>query len=278
MEKPIVPASAFNKYDNRPIRWLDKGDHYELIFTDDFVTPSSGFWDGPIGGGNSQLTDIILDMRAGDKTKEVHVFVGSFGGEVAALNMILQQLLTYEYRVGINLGTACSCGWMLLFACQERYVSPFSQAMYHDISHVAFGKHNEIQRSAEHCSKWQQQLLKATDAAKVLTDREIELGKTTEVWFTGAELIERGAAKDYSEYLTRPKILSVGTLFMVNDRYFIQHIYGKWYEVKVCDNEPLTYNQLREMLEKNPEKNAVETQVEVTPNKKTRTVKKQKLK
>ena len=125
MEKTNVPAAANNKYDNRPIRWLDKKDHYELIFTDDFITPSSGFWDGPMDNGNSQLTDIVLDMRAGDKSKEVHVFVGSFGGEVAALNMILQQLLTYEYRVGINLGTACSCGWMLLFACQERYVSPF---------------------------------------------------------------------------------------------------------------------------------------------------------
>ena len=120
--------------------------------------------------------------------------------------------------------------------------------------------------------------MKVTDAAKILTEKEVELGKTSEVWFTGAELIERGAAKDYSEYLTRPKILPAGILFTVNDRYFIQHIDGKWVEVKVCDNEPLTYHQLREMLEKNPEKNAIETQVEVTPNKKTRTVKKQKSK
>ena len=30
-----------NKYARQAIRWEDKGDHYELIFTDDFVTPSS---------------------------------------------------------------------------------------------------------------------------------------------------------------------------------------------------------------------------------------------
>ena len=45
MEKtnvPFPPIHAYNKYDNRPIRWLDKDNHYELIFTDDFVTPSSG--------------------------------------------------------------------------------------------------------------------------------------------------------------------------------------------------------------------------------------------
>ena len=244
MEKTsILTAKTINKYDNRAIRWLDEGDHYELIFTDDFVTPSSGFWDGPIGVGNSQLTDILLDMRAGNKSKEVHVFVGSFGGEVAALNMILQQLLTYEYRVGINLGTACSCGWILLFACQERYVSPFSQAMYHDIAHVAYGKHSEIQRSAEHSYKWQQQLLKATDADKVLTERELELGKTTEVWFTGQELIERGAAKDYGEYLTRKTPMPGIGLMMGHDGYYIPGAQG-WTKVELVEHETISYAEL----------------------------------
>ena len=257
MEKTNVPF-AINKYENRPIRWLDKGNHYELIFTDDFVTPSSGFWDGPIGGGNSQLTDIILDMRAGDKSKEVHVFIGSFGGEVAALNMILQQLLTYDYRVGINLGTACSCGWMLLFACQERYVSPFSQAMYHDISHVAFGKHSEIQRSAEHSNKWQQELLKATDAAKVLTEKEIELGKTSEVWFTGAELIKRGAARDYNEYLQRPMPYASGMLYIVNDKHFLRSMQG-WYEVTVDESKILSYSEIRKYLDEQTESDDLTT-------------------
>ena len=268
MEKTNVPAAANNKYDNRPIRWLDKKDHYELIFTDDFITPSSGFWDGPMDNGNSQLTDIVLDMRAGDKSKEVHVFVGSFGGEVAALNMILQQLLTYEYRVGINLGTACSCGWMLLFACQERYVSPFSQAMYHDISHVAFGKHNEIQRSAEHCSKWQQQLLKATDAAKILTEKEVELGKTTEVWFTGAELIERGAAKDYSEYLNRSIPMPSGILYYVAGKHFVRNGQA-WFEVTVDESKPLSYIDIRKFLA-NPDS---ELQVQPTASVKNRKTK-----
>ena len=100
-----------DKYDGQAIRWLDKQDHYELVFTDDFVMPatSRAFRQGPIAGfgpGSALMTDILLDMRAGCKDKEVHVFVGSFGGEVAALNMILQELLNYEYRVGINLGTA----------------------------------------------------------------------------------------------------------------------------------------------------------------------------
>ena len=245
-------SAACSKYDKKAVRWLDKGDHYELIFTDDFVTPSSAGLrqsDGFIAfnTGSSLLTDIVQDMREGNKRKEVHVFVGSFGGEVAALNMILQQLLTYDYRVGINLGTACSCGWMLLFACQERYVSTFSQAMYHDMATVCGGKHSELQRNAEYMARWQQELLKITDTAKVLTEKELELGRTSEVWLTGRELIERGAAKDYSEYLTRKIPMPGIGLMMGHDGYYIPGPQG-WTKVELVEHETIPYAELLKRL------------------------------
>ena len=250
MEFPKINSILDDKYSKCTIRWIDKHDHYELVFTDDFVTPSSSGrkFDAGIGlpplFGNALLTDIIIDMRDGDKDKEVHVFIGSFGGEVAALNMILQQLLTYKYRVGINLGTACSCGWMLFFACQERYVSPFSQAMYHDISSICMGKHSEMQRSAEFISRWQKELLKCTDAGKFLTPRELELGQTSEVWFTGRELVERGAARDYSEYLTRRIPFPVHNAARVKNDLYVQDFDGTWSRFVKTDDAPLTYPEL----------------------------------
>ena len=239
-----------DKYSKCAIRWLDKNDHYELIFTDDFVTPSSsGRKPDQSSGlsslfGNSLLTDIITDMRGGDKDKEVHVFIGSFGGEVAALNMILQQLLTYRYRVGINLGTACSCGWMLLFACQERYVSTFSQAMYHDMSCFTGGKHSELQRNAEFMSRWQKELLKCTDTEKFLTEKEMELAQTSEVWFTGRELIERGAALDYNEYLKRQIPFPVHGAVRVGSDIYAKGFDGTWTRYVKSDDAPLTYPEL----------------------------------
>lgn len=262
-------VSEIGKYDGRAIRWIDKMDHYELIFTDNFVTPSSGgtlFMEQTAGNrsmqtlpplppltglGSALLTDILLDMRSGDKSKEVHVFVGSFGGEVAALNMILQQLLTYEYRVGINLGAACSCGWMLLFACQERYVSPFSQAMYHDMSSACFGKHSELQSSAEFMARWQKELLKSTDTVNVLTQKELDLGRTSEVWLTGRELIERGAAKDYTEYLNRRTPVPAHGAFLVGGTLYQQDFDGKWYAYKKAGGKGCTWPEL---LKKSNEK------------------------
>ena len=246
-----------DKYDNKAIRWLDKGSHYELIFTDDFYTPSStgagkqGPGPFPPIFGNALLTDIILDMRDGVKEKEVHVFVGSFGGEVAALNMILQQLLTYQYRVGINLGTACSCGWMLLFACHERYVSPFSQAMYHDISTVCGGKHTELQRNAEFMGRWQKELLKITDTAKVLTEKELELGRTSEVWLTGRELIDRGAARDYAEYQNRVIPMPMPCFVNVKGKIYGQSMNG-WVRMEKTGENPLSYPELVKLANSDP--------------------------
>lgn len=246
MSKTISSRYTNDRYRNRTIRWIEKPDHYELIFTDDFVAPSSGgIASGPGGlftitsGDSSLLTDIVLDMRAGDKTKEVHVFIASLGGEVTALNMIMQQLLAYEYRVGINLGTACSCGWMLLFACHERYVSPFSQTMYHDISSICGGKHAELQHNAEFMNRWQKELLQFTDTEKVLTGKELELGKTSEVWLTGQELIDRGAAKPYSEYENRTIPKSVSGVVNVGGQIFCRSDNG-WQKM-IPAGEPVAH-------------------------------------
>ena len=249
-----------DKYRREAIRWNDCGDHYELVFTDNFVTPCSSRSEMGPGmpmpfrlPGSAILTDLVMDMKAGDRSKEVHVFVGSFGGEVAALNMILQQLLTYKYRVGINLGTACSCGWMLLFACHERYVSPFSQAMYHDISCMCAGKHSEMQRSAEFMNRWQKELLKCTDTEKFLTPRELELAQTSEVWFTGSELIERGAARDYTEYLARQIPCPAYGAVRVGSDLYVRGLGGKWARFAKTDDAPLTYPELLEISRESEE-------------------------
>lgn len=254
---PLLPESGSGKYEGKNVRWIEHRDHYELIFTDNFVTPSSGGFRQTSNGpasifGSALLTDIIMDMRAGDKEREVHVFVGSFGGEVAALNMILQQLLTYQYRVGINLGTACSCGWMLLFACQERYVSPFSQNMYHDISCVCGGKHSELHHNAEFMGKLQKELLKVTDTTKVLTEKELELGRTTEVCITGRELIERGAAKDYEAYINR-QIPSLSNGFLsAGGKNYAKTPFG-WIEFKISDEKPVPYEEVLARVNMPPE-------------------------
>ena len=238
MTEPVI-----DKYKDKAIRFIDKGTYYELIFCDDFVSPTSGNFSSD-SKPYTLLTDVIMDMKNANHSKEIHIFVASFGGQVEALAMILQQILEFRYRVGINLGMADSCGWMLLFACQERYASPFSEFLYHGMSSISFGKVHELRNVTNYYEKWFAEIMDRTDTKKVLTKEEIKLGETSEVWLTGAELIKRGAVKDYAEYVKR-KVPTGTYCCKIDDKiYFSENgndfiLYQKNPKVK-----PLTYTEI----------------------------------
>ena len=224
-----------DKYKGKAIRFLNKGDHYELIFTDDFNIPSSG---GFGDKADTLVTDIITDMRDANKKKELHIFVGSFGGYVASLNMILQEVLEFEYRVGINIGTACSCGFMLLAACNELYTSPFAQWMYHSMSGIKFGKVQEIKNNNAFDEKWWTMLVETTHAYRFLTEEEFKLGETSEVWLTGQDLIDRNVAMPYETYRNRkaPVAANSDEFYIVGDEVYRRcgSSFHKYSEDKPC--------------------------------------------
>jgi len=226
LQPPAPPAAQpGSKYAGKAIRFADKGDRYELVFTDDFATP--GTPPSPVGAKDSALTDIVCDMRDADKDRELHVLVGSYGGEVCALNMILQEACLFRHRVGVNLGMADSCGWMLFFSCQERYAAPHSQFMYHEMSCFMGGKVSETSRINKYHREWWNSLLDLTYTREVLTDEEFRLGETTEVFLTGAELIRRKAINDYRLYAMRrpPALTEVGV--RIGDTMYIRE--GSFY-------------------------------------------------
>jgi ATP-dependent protease ClpP protease subunit len=223
-----------DKYKGKAIRFIDKDDHYELIFTDDFNIPSSGnFDDKP----DTLITDIITDMREANKNKELHIFVGSFGGYVVCLNMLLQQVLEFEFRVGINLGMACSCGFMLLASCHEIYTSEFSKWMYHSMSGLTFGKVQEQKNISQFNGKWWDILTDITCAHRFLTPEECKLGETSEVWLTGEDIIERGFAMPYRYYKHRKGIVPANNeFFTINDEVYRRNgrVFNKYSQDKPC--------------------------------------------
>ena len=66
---------------------------------------------------------------------------------------------------------------------------------------------------------------------------------------TGQELIDRGAARDYSEYLTRPMPLPAGRLLMVNGKLYMASPAGYRRCEVVKDAPALSWSELRRELE-----------------------------
>lgn len=175
--RKLTPIPAGGKYDDKAVRWLDKGDHYELIIMGDQI-------------GRVLLTNIIMDMIAGDKSKEIHVFVGTWLHD-DSYDKILQQLLTYEYRVGICIGNMCIDWLALLLTCQECYLPT-----------------GNIYRITDDVFRWLEGWYQEFDFLKFLVAKLREEGVKPEYGntyfdFTMQQLIEWGFAKDYNDYLKR---------------------------------------------------------------------------
>ena len=117
--------------------------------------------------------------------------------------MLLTQIMQFQHRVGINLGYACSCGFILLCSCNEIYTEPYAMFMYHVMSTISFGKVHEIKAINEFDLKWWKMLEEISHADRILTAEELKLSETTEVWLTGADLLKRGVVMPMDLYARR---------------------------------------------------------------------------
>lgn len=222
------------------VMFLDNGTHYEFIFMDDFQPPSSSET-----ADFSRFVGVFQEMKDADHSKELHIFVNSYGGSVDTLAMMLQQITQFHYRVGVCCGIACSCGCDLLFSCHERYVSPFCQILYHDIS-ISQGREEKVSNAlnfVQFSKRWSEEIERASCIRFYLTDEEIMKGKTSDVFLTGRELISRGACKDYSEYVKRGSLKKSNDVVQIGGDLWKQMGEGKWKRYSegksICSTEEL---------------------------------------
>ena len=199
-----------DKYKDKPLKFRDCGDHYELVFADLFMHPDKDY---------TVATEIMIDLKDADKNKEIHVYINSDGGCCSNLSMIVQQLLEFHHCVTIVIGNAISAGFVLFCCGKERYVSAYSELMFHGITAFAFNKASEISAIGKHVEGLERTLFDAVDIRDILIDAEIEKGKTTEIWFLGEEMIKRGVAKDFSKFKERA-MPTKEEFLSKNNRYF----------------------------------------------------------
>lgn len=224
-EKILDIDISEEKYNDQSLRFVDKKTHYELIFADDFNMPSKEY---------TVVIDLMIDLKNADKNKELHIFINSNGGECATLTMLLQQILEFRHRVCIVTGSAMSCGFFLMCVGHEIYISPYSMTIYHAVSVETEGKSREVMMVGNAMEKINKEILRAIDVDRILTKDELQLGLSTEVYVSGRDLIERGAARDYSDYNNRKPLIRK-IFFERGGRYF-QYENGSYVEYQRTNN------------------------------------------
>lgn len=228
-KKSEVPNTD-DKYKDKPIKFVENKTHYDLFYFDNFQFPDKDY---------TVLADVVMDLKNADKSKELHIWICSYGGFIINLISLIQQINEFDHIVTICNGSAMSCGFLLWCLGHERYVSPISDLLYHAISTGAYGKGFEILSVGKFVERHTDILVRMVGADKVLSREEIKIGETTEVWFLGEDFIKRGVAKDFSEYKNRVIPTKVEVTMHKDKIYFKEN--GKYIQYEKKSNEGVSY-------------------------------------
>ena len=233
-------------YFNQPVMFRDCDDHYELIYTGEFED---------VGKDSIAVTKLIQDLKDGDKDMELHILINSIGGSVDNLSFVLQQVLEYRHRVTICCGSALSAGFILWACGHERYVSPYSELMYHTIDSGYEGKGTELTSYGNHVERLTMELMEAVNMKDIISKDDMERGKSTEVWYLGKDFIESGKAKDYSEYASR-RIPTVALITIAANRFFAKSG-DNYLELVLNEEKEYSYGDILEMDRESEQEYAV---------------------
>jgi ATP-dependent Clp protease protease subunit len=108
-----------------------------------------------------ELRQAILKHAAYSKDIPIVIYINSYGGQVDALNSILDTIDSVPNKIiTVCAGTAMSCGAVLLACGDERYIGANSRAMIHQVSTMAWGTTVEIKNSAKETDKLNNQLMR----------------------------------------------------------------------------------------------------------------------
>ena len=250
---PIFPFGQMDEYFNQPVLFKDCDTHYELIYTGEFEN---------IGRESIEITKLMQDLKDGDKDRELHIFISSIGGSVENLSLLLQQVLQYRHRITICSGSALSAGFILWACGNERYVSPYSELMYHTIFSGYEGKGVELSSYGNHVERLTDKLMEAVGMDGLISKEDMQRGKSTEVWYIGEDFIKSGKAKSYDDYVNRVPPVPV-SVALAGGKFFAK-AGDKYVELKVSFDREYDYEELVNMPI--PEEAPVEPIVEGKPN------------
>ena len=146
---------------------------------------------------------VIIDEVNGipmAKRKPITIRISSYGGHCYELWDIvskIEELQDKGYTINtMGCGKACSCGFMLLLAGNNRYLQRYATPMYHSVATGTYGKVQDIRENLEETNRLNEMakeyVLKKT---KITREKLDEIDKCKIDWYMDAQTaLELGVA------------------------------------------------------------------------------------
>jgi ATP-dependent Clp protease, protease subunit len=147
-----------------------------------------------------KVSTSLLDFERKDPTKDILMFIDSYGGHVhsfMAIHDVMRHMLRCDVAT-LCIGKAMSCGQMLLISGTKgkRFITPSSRVMLHEISSGSWGKLSEIENDLGESKKllrmWFDMITKYTHFTPKQLREMLNRGKDR--YFSADECIKLGLA------------------------------------------------------------------------------------
>ena len=130
-----------------------------------------------------------------EDVNEIHVYLNSYGGEVAEGLAIYNALRRHKAKIVTYCdGFACSIASVIFMAGDERVMNEASLLMIHNAWTYASGNSAELRKLAEDMDKITQASVEAYKAHSNLEEKQIKKMMDAETWILPSEALEYGFA------------------------------------------------------------------------------------
>lgn len=156
------------------------------------------WFEGDVSSANlSKQLDSMTDVN------EIHVYINSYGGEVAEGLAIYNALKRHKAKVVTHCdGFACSIASVIFMAGDERIMNDASLLMIHNAWTFAEGNAAELRKQADDLEKITQASVNAYKAHATISEEEIKELMDAESWILPDEAVEYGFATAIEEVKT----------------------------------------------------------------------------
>ena len=145
--------------------------------------------------GEMSSNILSKQLEALGDVNEIHVYINSYGGEVAEGLAIYNALRRHKAKITTYCdGFACSIASVIFMAGDERVMNEASLLMIHNAWTWASGNASELRKLAEDMDKITQASVEAYKAHSNLSEEEIKAKMDAETWILPSEALEWGFA------------------------------------------------------------------------------------
>lgn len=173
----------------------DKNEINEIWFNGEFSSENAG-----------KLRKELKNLETINKLKPIMIYIDSYGGNVDALNMLIDTFNEIENEIiTVCMGKAMSCGAVLLSCGDKRFISKNSRVMIHEVSTFDWGKVSELKNNLEETSRLNEGLLKLLSANTKKSLRQLKklLKDRPDAYFNAEQSLKLGIV----DYIGTPKII-----------------------------------------------------------------------